>query len=175
MTNSEQKLAKSYQTCFKNTQNNYFVKKLVIKTKICTLLSHFLMFLIHTFWGTFSTLSWCLGNGQALLSTLRDCQVCHPQARGLPPVKDCLLDHERAHHAAHHLPHAPRRVGAQQAWQDRRRFRHLGSRPAVRHGALLLLQPPDHPGAAGVDLLAEENYPNLRAHHSSSGALAGPQ
>ena len=33
MTNSEQKLAKSYQTCFKNTQNNYFVKKLVIKNK----------------------------------------------------------------------------------------------------------------------------------------------
>merc|ERR1719319_905645 len=70
MTNSEQKLAKIYQACFKNTPNNYFVNKHVIQNKNLRTVDTFFNVLIHALWGTFFTLSWCLGNGQALFSTL---------------------------------------------------------------------------------------------------------
>ena len=42
----------------------------MIKNKNLRTVVAFFNVLIHAFWGTFLTLSWCLGNGQALLSTL---------------------------------------------------------------------------------------------------------
>ena len=44
-------------------------------------------------------------------------QVRDPQARGLPPIQDCLLDHECPHHPPDHLPHPARRVRTQQTRQ----------------------------------------------------------
>ena len=42
-------------------------------------------------------------------------EVRDPQARGIPPVEDCLLDHERAHHTENDLSHQTWRVRTQQA------------------------------------------------------------
>ena len=50
-----------------------------------------------------------------LLAVQRWREVRDPQARGLPPVQDRLLDHERAHHPKDDLSHEARRVGTQQA------------------------------------------------------------
>ena len=42
-------------------------------------------------------------------------EVRDPQARGIPPVEDCLLDHERAHHTKNDLSHQAWGVRTQQA------------------------------------------------------------